>query len=93
MITRQSATDPQAGARRRRRRRPEAPAAFASLLVPSGRRTCWWYLITCRSCRAPHLGRSPELDSVTGPRRLPCGHWVTVVVARTYGQQRADGAA
>jgi hypothetical protein len=64
-----------------------------SLLVPAGRRTRWWYLATCSICRAPHLGRARELADVTGKRRLPCGHWVDIVVARTYGQIESKAAA
>ena len=81
MIT---ATDRRAESPSRRNRRPDAPPAFVSLLVPSAHRTCWWYLVNCRICKAPHLGRARELADVTGPRRLPCKHWVTVTVARTY---------
>jgi hypothetical protein len=65
--------------------------ARVSLLVPSGRRTRWWYLVTCPVCYAPHLGRSRDLPGVTGKRRLPCGHWVAVAIARTYG--RTESAA
>jgi hypothetical protein len=73
----------------RRSRRTEL--AYVSLLVSAGRRKCWWYLATCRICGAPHLGRARQLEDVTGPRRLPCGHRVTIMVARTYGQRQ--GAA
>ena len=76
-----------------RRGRRDAPVAYVSLLVPSERRRCWWYLVTCRVCGAPHLGRARQLEDVTGPRRLPCGHRVTIMVARTYGQRREGGAA
>jgi hypothetical protein len=80
-------------ARRQRaaERREAALTCRVSLLVPSGRRTRWWYLATCPACGAPHLGRAGELADVTGTRRLPCHHWVTIVVARTYG--RAEAAA
>lgn len=73
-----------AGASRR-----DAVQCRVSLLAPSGRRTYWWYLATCAVCRRPHLGRVPELVDVTVVRRLPCGHWVEIVVARTYGRIEA----
>ncbi len=79
-----------------RQRRPagQRPATCrVSLLVPSGRRTRWWYLATCPVCLRPHLGRSRDLPGVTGTRRLPCGHWVAIVVARTYGRTDAGAAA
>jgi hypothetical protein len=66
-----------------------APAAFVSLLWPSSRRRCWWYLVRCSLCGAPHLGRARELADVTRTRKLPCGHRVQVVVARTYGRPGA----
>ena len=62
------------------------PNSFVSLLWPSAHRQCWWYLVRCRVCGAPHLGRARELADVTRTRRLPCGHRVQVVVARTYGR-------
>ncbi len=85
-ITRRSAK-----ARRQRaaRRRETALTCRVSLLVPSGRRTRWWYLATCPACGAPHLGRVRDLAEVTGTRRLPCRHWVAIVVARTYGRTEA----
>lgn len=64
-----------------------------SLLVPSGRRTRWWYVATCPVCLRPHLGRAKELAGVTGTRRLPCKHWVNIVVARTYGRPGSGAAA
>jgi hypothetical protein len=73
--------------------RRTAVTCRVSLLIPSGRRTRWWYLATCPVCGAPHLGRARELADVTGARRLPCGHWVTIVVARTYGRSRVGAAA
>lgn len=63
----------------------DAPTVRVSLLAPGGRRKRWWYLACCPVCRSPHLGRAVTLEGVTGPRRLPCRHWVTVVIARTYG--------
>jgi hypothetical protein len=71
-------------------RRRDPVTCRVSLLAPAGRRTHWHYLACCPLCGAPHLGRSPELTGVTGSRQLPCGHWVTVAVARTY--QRREGA-
>jgi len=62
------------------------PPAYASYLLPHGRRTWHWYLVRCPACGAPHLGRARELADVTRTRRLPCGHQVQVVIARTYGQ-------
>jgi hypothetical protein len=66
-------------------RRRTAATCRVSLLVPGGRRRWWHFLATCPVCREPHMGRSKELAGVTGIRRLPCQHWVQVVVARTYG--------
>jgi hypothetical protein len=77
------------GRRRRAARRREAITARVSLLAPGGRRTLWHYLATCPVCGAPHLGRARELANVTTTRRLPCKHWVTVVIARTYGNGTA----
>lgn len=77
--------------RRRGRRRDDAPTARVSLLMPGHRRTLYWYLARCPVCGAPHLGRARDLAKVTGPRRLPCQHWATVVIARTYAPSR--GAA
>jgi hypothetical protein len=74
-------------------RRKTAATARVSLLFPSERRTCWWYLVTCPVCREPHLGRSRDLAGVTGTRRLPCRHWVVVVVAKTYGRTGSGAAA
>ncbi len=84
-----------ATARQRRRSAAAEPplTARVSLLVPSGRRRCWWYLATCPHCRNPHLGRARELADVTGPRRLPCGHRVTIAIARTYGRTGGNEAA
>jgi hypothetical protein len=77
------------GRRKRAARRRDAVTCRVSLLAPGGRRTKWWYLATCPACGAPHLGRARELADVTGTRRLPCRHWVVVVVARTYGREAA----
>jgi hypothetical protein len=89
-ITRRSAK-----ARRQRAatRREAALTCRVSLLAPGGRRTRWWYLATCPACGAPHLGRARELADVTGTRRLPCRHWVVIVVARTYGHTSSGAAA
>jgi len=73
-------------------RRPEtALTCRVSLLAPGYRRRWWHYLCRCPVCGAPHLGRARDLADVTGERRLPCKHWVVIVVARTYG--RAEAAA
>jgi hypothetical protein len=88
------ATIPRTAAGGRHRRgasRLAAVTARVSLLTPVGRRTRWWYLATRPVCGAPHLGR--ELADVTGTRRLPYGHWVAIVVARTYGRTSAGAAA
>jgi hypothetical protein len=69
--------------------RRKAEPVYVSLLWPAGRRSCFWYLATCRTCGRPHLGRARELANVTRTRRLPCGHWVRVLVARTYGRPEA----
>jgi hypothetical protein len=74
-------------------RRKTAVTARVSLLFSSERRTYWWYLVTCPVCREPHLGRSRELADVTGTRKFPCRHWITVVVARTYGRTGSGVAA
>jgi hypothetical protein len=94
MITRPSVTDPQARDRPRRGggSRRDPLTARASLLVPDEKRTWYHYLLRCPVCQRPHLGRTPELDRVTGVRRLPCHHWVTTVIARTYSQKFPGGA-
>jgi hypothetical protein len=81
------------GRRRRAARRREALTCRVSLLEPSQHRRWWHYLCRRPACGSPHLGRSRDLAGVTGMRRLPCGHWVTIVVARTYGQMRSGAAA
>lgn len=63
-----------------------APAVYVSLYEPTGRRTWWWYAYSCRTCGRYQLGRAPRLEDVTGPRRAGCGHWLTIMVARTYGR-------
>jgi len=73
--------------------RPEALICRVSLLAPQGRRTHWWYLACCPECRQPHHGRSRDLEAVAETRRLSCGHWVTVVIARVYGNAGAETAA
>jgi hypothetical protein len=80
---------PAATRRATARRRETAATCRVSLLKPAGRRTRWWYLGACPACGAPHLGRAPDLADVTGTRRLPCRHWVVIVVARTYGRDAA----
>lgn len=62
-------------------------------LPPSGRRTCWWALGRCPVCGTPHLSRARSVDRVTRTRRLPCRHWVTVVVARSLSPFSGRGAA
>jgi hypothetical protein len=79
--------------RQRAASRRYAVTRRVSLLTPSGRRTCWWYLATCPVWRAPHLGRGRELADVTSTRRLLCGHCVTIAVARTYGRTDSGAAA
>jgi hypothetical protein len=58
---------------------------FVAVLVPSKRRRLLWYLAICCACGAPHLGRARDAGSVAGPRRLPCGHQVTIAAGVTYG--------
>ena len=81
------------GRRRRAARRREAVTCRVSLLLPSEHRKLWHYLCRCPLCGSPHLGRARELAGVTGTRRLPCGHWIVVVVARTYGRTDSGAAA
>ena len=69
-----------------RKKRHRAGTVRVSLLAPDQLRTYWWWLGRCAECGRPHLGRSRDLEHVTRERRLPCGHWVTIVVARTYRQ-------
>ena len=83
----------QGGKKRRAARRREAMTARVSLLVPDEQRTRWHYLVRCPACGRPHLGRSRELTGVTGTRRLPCRHWVIIVVARSYGQASPGAVA
>ncbi|HEX6520943.1 MAG TPA: hypothetical protein VF070_13170 [Streptosporangiaceae bacterium] len=78
---------------RRATLRREAVTCRVSLLVPGGRRRWWHFLARCPVCGAPHLGRARELSGVTGTRRLPCKHQVTIVVARTYGSTATFPAA
>jgi len=79
--------------RRRAARRREAITCRVSLLLPCAHRKMWHYLCRCPQCGSPHLGRARELAGVTGTRRLPCGHWIVVVVARTYGRTDSGAAA
>ena len=72
-----------------RRGRRGAVTCRVSLLLPDTRRRWWHYVARCPVCGRPHLGRARELAAVTGERRLPCGHWIAVVVARTYGRGEA----
>jgi hypothetical protein len=65
-------------------RRRDAVTCRVSLLAPGGRRRLWHYLARCPVCGSPHLGRVRELADVTRTRRLPCAHWIVVVIARTY---------
>ena len=74
-------------------KRREAITCRVSLLVPDELRTWWHFLARCPVCGRPHQGRSRELAGVTGVRRLPCRHWVVIVVARTYGRQDSGAAA
>ena len=84
---------PVKGRRQRAAKRREAITCRVSLLIPDDQRRWWHYLARCPVCGRPHLGRSRELTDVTGIRRLPCRHWVTIVVARTYGQTGSGAAA
>lgn len=61
--------------------------AFASLFAPSGRRKWWWYTYRCRQCGTHQFGRGRTLEDVAGIRRASCGHQVSVLIARTYGQR------
>lgn len=63
----------------------DAATCRVSLLAPSGRRTRWWSIARCPVCGTAHLCRSVTLEGVTRTRRLPCGHWVAIVIARTLG--------
>jgi hypothetical protein len=71
------------------RGRRKALPVFVSLYGPIGRRRHWWYSYRCPTCGAYQLGRAPALDLVPGVRRAGCGHWITVNVARIYGQPGA----
>jgi hypothetical protein len=64
-----------------------------TLLPPSGRRSMFWALGRCPLCGLPHLSRSRDLESVTRTRQLPCGHWVTVVIARSLAPYAGSEAA
>jgi hypothetical protein len=83
----------QRGRKRRAARRREAITCRVSLLIPDEQRSWWHYLARCPVCGRPHLGRSRELAGVTSTRKLPCGHWVVIVVARSYGQTSPGAAA
>ena len=83
----------QGGRCRRAARRREAITCRVSLLLPNEHRVMWHYLTRCPACGDAHVGRSRSLAGVTVTRRLPCGHWVTVVVARTYGRTEPGAAA
>ena len=72
---------PPAGQRRR-----DAVTARVTLIVPGYRRLRWTYLATCPVCLAPHIGKAKELAAVTRVRKMPCGHYVSIVVARTLGR-------
>jgi hypothetical protein len=79
--------------KRRAARRREAITCRVSLLIPDEQRSWWHYLARCPVCGRPHLGRSRELAGVTSTRKLLCGHWVVIVVARSYGQTNSGAAA
>lgn len=87
MIARPVAPDPGASPRSRRGSRP--PAAFVSLYTPTGRRRQWWYAYRCDRCGRHQLGRARELENVTGQRRAGCGHQVSIIIARVYGERPA----
>jgi hypothetical protein len=63
--------------------------ARVTLIVPGYRRLRWTYVATCPVCLVPHIGKARTLDGVTGTRRLPCRHWVVVVIARTLASTGA----
>ena len=77
------------GRRQRSAKRREATTCRVSLLLPSAHRALYHYLARCPVCAAPHMGRARELADVTVTRQLPCGHWVAIVIARTYGREAA----
>lgn len=77
----------------RRRRRKPVPAAYVSLFVPAARRRLWWYWYRCPICDTYQLGRARQLADVTGVRRGGCGHKITIVIARAYGDQAKTGVA
>ena len=80
--------------RRRRDGTRKYPVTMrVTLLAPSGRRTMWWALGRCPVCGVPHLSRSPDLETVTRTRRLPCGHWATIVIARSLAPYAGSGVA
>jgi hypothetical protein len=81
------------GGRRASNRREAAVTCRVSLLVPSGRRTWWWFLGRCPLCGTPFLGRARQLEGVTRERHGQCGHRLVVVVARTYGRIDTGAAA
>lgn len=70
--------------RKRGSKQRDAETCRVSLLPPGYRRKQYHYLARCPVCGAPHLGRARELTDVTVTRRLPCKHWVVIVVARVY---------
>jgi hypothetical protein len=59
------------------------------LLAPGLSRRWWHALVRCPLCGFAHLCRSSELEGITGARQLPCGHRVTLMIARTYRQRDA----
>jgi hypothetical protein len=83
-IVREKPGNRQAVLRRGMNRRDPATARV-TLIVPGYRRIRWIYLATCPVCLEPHICKAKELATVTRVRKLPCGHYVAVVVARTLG--------
>lgn len=77
----------------RARSRSRPPLAPASVFTPRGRRRLWHYTYPCRACHTYHFGRAKALDEVTGVRRAGCGHLVSVMIARVYGQAETGAAA
>jgi hypothetical protein len=67
--------------------RGSAVPAYASALVPELTRTCWHALVRCPVCGFAHMCRAREIENLTGNRRLPCGHRVALMIARTYRQR------
>ena len=70
-----------------------APLAPASVFAPGGRRTRWTFTYGCRICGVYSVGRARTIEDVPGIRRASCRHFVTVMIARTYGSGQPGAAA